>query len=471
MRHPGPLHPIVLLLSLAAFLTLAPGSSRSGDLSAAQNSTGSECNSVEECFRVASAEPPASMPSAERLSYRLDRLRTFREAYAGSIWAERAGLLTGLLIAEDHPAESLQFLRAARRDLPILEDYIRLWMGDSILRLGEPARAAFLFDSIPSAIPDTLLGTQAAFRGGEAQYQADQCGRAIGLLSQAVEKEPENVDAATALLHLADCQIRQDQTEAGIETLEALWVAYPQTSEAEEAKGRLDEGVGGVAWQPTREDHYKRAMVYRALSLHKEAIPELEEFLAEAPKDPLRERAQLDLGTSLVRLKRYTQARKVFEEVAAGTSKEAAKATYWLARVYLRQGDGEALLKLPRSFARLPISGPQQSAILYFTGIWLEDEGRVDEAIVKYRKAARIRRHSQWGRDAQWRIAWIQYRAGQYPDSVRTLQKLAGSRQDEPVAPQALYWTARARDRQEDPKAMQTYQHLCQTYPLTYYCQ
>ena len=221
------------------------------------------CESAEECFEKAVSEPIASLSPESRLTVKIRRLQVLRERFPGSLWAKRASLLLGMSLAERQPAEALLFLRAARRDLRILEDYIRLWMGEALLRMGDVSRAALLFESIHEFVPDTLLRSRAAFRGGEAWYRAGRCDRASEWLSLALTLDSNDRDAAPALLSLADCQLREAQREAGVATLRQLWVQYPQTPEADEAIARLSESATGEAWQPTPEDRYDRATSFR----------------------------------------------------------------------------------------------------------------------------------------------------------------------------------------------------------------
>ncbi len=429
------------------------------------------CESAEECFERAVSERIASLSPESRLTVKIRRLQVLRERFPGSLWAKRASLLLGMSLAERQPAEALLFLRAARRDLRMLEDYIRLWMGEALLRTGDVSRAALLFESIHVLVPDTLLRSRAAFRGGEAWYRAGRCDRASEWLSFALTVDSNDRDAPPALLSLADCQLREAQREAGVATLRQLWVQYPQTPEADEAIARLSESATGEAWQPTPEDRYDRATSFLSRSLHDRAVDELEEFLSAAPDHPLRDEARLKLGTAFVRLKRYDQAREVFERVAVGQRAEAGKAAVWLARIYLRQDDGKRLLALRRSLSQRALSSAQKADILFFTGIWLEDQGQFERATSAYQKVAQLGKVSRRHAEALWRIGWIQYRTGRYRDSVKTLRELADGTGNNSLTSQALYWMARAFDRERDPKASKTYRRLCREYPLTYYCQ
>src|SRR2546429_197052 len=318
------------------------------------------CGSAEECFsavRGQMAQAGGSAVDQEKSQAMVDRLRVVMEQYPGSIWAKRAGLLMGVLLAERDPAEAVRFLKAAQRDLPLLEDYIRFWIAGSLLKLGDASQAAALFEVIPQAVPDTLLVSQAAFRDGEA-------------------------------------------------------------------------------WRPMPNALYGRAVSFLNLSLHVEAVDEMQKFLVAAPNHPRRNEARLKLGLALVRLRRYEQARDIFQGLAAERIAESDEAAVWLARIYLRQGDGARLLALRQSFPKLSLSDEQRGAVLLFEGTWLEDGGRLDEAIARYRQAAQSRESAGTRADALWRIGWIRYRAGSFRDAIETFQEVLNGKEDAQFTPQ-----------------------------------
>ncbi|MEK7337123.1 MAG: hypothetical protein AAB111_06560, partial [Nitrospirota bacterium] len=148
-----------------------------GDASAAGS-----CESAEECF-AAAAQPKERLGNQltkdQVSALKLERLRLVTERFPGSVWAKRAGVLSGVLLVERNPAAAMPFLRAGQRDLPVLDDYLRLWMGEAMLHLGDAKEAAGLFESVIQAVPDSNLSSLVALRAGEAWYQAASCPEAL----------------------------------------------------------------------------------------------------------------------------------------------------------------------------------------------------------------------------------------------------------------------------------------------------
>lgn len=460
----------VLLVAVA----LLHGSSFAADQDTVSARSDSACESAEDCFRAVLVQKgplDKTTTHEDRLRSKVERLRLVMEQYPGSLWAKRAGLVMGVLLAEREPADAVRFLRAAQRDFPFLEDYIRFWLGESLLKMGDALPAAMLFESVPEAVPDTLLANRVSFRGGEAWHRAGQCRKAIDLLTRVVSQSPQDPAAPSALLSLADCQIRENRTAEGYVTLKQAWIYHPQTPEAREAVARLVASMGSEMWRPTPEDLYTRARAFFTLSLHGEAVDELQKFLSAAPHHPRRNEVRLKLGTSLVRLKRYDQARQVFQDLVADRVSESSEAAVWLARIYLRQGDGERLLAMPQSFPKLSLSAEQKAAILLFAGMWQEDQAQYDQALATYRHAAQIGGDSEQKSEVLWRTGWIQYRTGRLREAVESFQQVVNGKDDGQFTPQALYWMARALDSQKDDRVAEAYAQLCRQYPLSYYGQ
>ena len=302
------------------------------------------CVSAEDCFRSALAINERSGSPAQRdqaITLKIDQLRSVIELYPSTIWTTRAGVVLGMLLIERDPVEAAKLLRAALPDMPVLDDYLRLWIGEALLNQHEPIQAAELLETIPKIVPESNLIAKAAYRTGEAWYDANVCFRAVEWLEKAVALAEKDVAAPLALWHQAECHMRENRLPEARTALKQLWLRYPHSPEAREAKARLDVGVDGESWTPTAEDHSIRAQAFLTLAMQAEAVEELRRFLAMAPGHPRRFDVRLKLGVAYVRLKQYDQAREAFRGVVADRVPESAEATVWLARVYLRQNQGD----------------------------------------------------------------------------------------------------------------------------------
>jgi soluble lytic murein transglycosylase len=289
-------------------------------------------------------------------------------------------------------------------------------------------------------------------------------------LVKAVELDDKDPGASQALLRRAVCQLRDNKIQEGRQTLMQLWVRFAYSAEAKDAEALLASNLGGEPWVVQSSDRFARAQAYLGQSFHAEAIEELRKFLTADPQSPRRAEAKLKLGIAQVRLKQYDQARETFRALVKEGGAGSYEAWVWLARVYLRQGQGDKLLDLVSSLSTASLSAEQKGQIILFAGMWLEDQGRFDDAVARYRQAAKVGEPASQRAEARWRVGWVYYRMARYREAGEELRVLADLHDSE-FEPQALYWMARAAELSQQPHARDVYVQLCQRHVYTYYCQ
>jgi soluble lytic murein transglycosylase len=458
-------------LVFGLFLSLCAISSAAGqsDPSAPPVPDAPICESAEACFRAAMGPLPPLSPQ-ERLHARLERLQAAEARDPESLWSKRARIAAAILSIETDPAEAVRRFLAAQSDFPVIDDYLRLWTGEALYKSGEVSQAADMFESVPSQSSETILVARAAFRGGEAWYRSGQCKKAIEQLSKAVGLAPQDVAAPAAQFMLADCLVREGRVPDGQAAFRQLWSRYPNAPEARDATARLSL-LNGEPWRPTPDEVFTRAGAFATQALHADAVNELQRFLSMAADHPKREDAKLKLGTSLVRLKRYDQARDLYRALVSARSPYAGEAAVWLARIYLRQDAGDRLLALLSTVPPQALTGDQKAAILMLAGVWLDDQGQSDQAVGKYRQAVNSADTSALRLEAWWRIGWLQYRNGRYQMAQLAFQNILSAPDDPQWTPQALYWAGKARERMMDGQAADSHANLCRRYLYGYYCQ
>jgi soluble lytic murein transglycosylase len=441
--------------------------------SAALSSEPEICDQPEACFQAA-VLPKERLGKAltkdQVLTLKLERLQRVIERFPDTVWARRAALLSGVLSVERNPAVAIPFLRGAQRDFPVLDDYIRLWVAQSQLNLGGAKDAAVLLESIPMAVPDSNILTRAAYRTGEAWYQASGCQEATVWFTKAVAMNDKDPGTPQAYLRRAACRLRENNLAEGRDLLQQLWVRFPYTAEAKEAEALLSSNLGGESWTAQASDRLTRAQAFLGQAFHAEAIEELKKFLAADPHSPRRGEAKLKLGIAYVRLKQYDQARETFRALTKEGGPESHEAAVWLARVYLRQGQGDKLLEVARVLPSTSLSAEQKGQITLFVGMWLEDQKQFDDAIAKYHHVAKQGEPASQRAEGQWRVGWVYYRTARYREAGDSLRALA-EQHDSEFEPQALYWMGRAGEQQQQPEAQEHYKKLCQRHRFSYYCQ
>jgi soluble lytic murein transglycosylase len=465
---------LAVSIGLYGFLLFSDHAS-AGHSSPLMSSDRDVCEKAEDCFQAATLPKERFAKAFNNNKERVfllkqDRLQRTMERFPATLWAKRAGLLSGVLLLERNPAAAIQFFRAAQRDFPVLDDYIRLWTGEALLNLGEAKQAADMFESIRQTAPDSTLLTKAAYRAGEAWYQASNCPEATAWFAKAVELSDKESGTPQALLRRSACQLRENKISEGRETLAQLWVRFAYTPEAKEAEVLLASNLGGEPWVVPSGERFARAQAYLGQSFHAEAIEEFRKFLVTDPQSPRRAEAKLKLGIAQVRMKQYDQARETFRGLVKEGGPESHEGSVWLARVYLRQGQGDKLLDLARTLSTSSLSAEQKGQIILFAGMWLEDQSRFDDAIMQYRQVAKFGEPASQRAEARWRVGWVYYRLARYSEAGDELRQLA-DQHDSDFEPQALYWMGRAAELSQQSQARDIYWQLCRRYVHTYYCQ
>ena len=93
------------------------------------------------------------------------------------------------------------------------------------------------------------------------------------------------------------------------------------------------------------------------------------------------EQGLFQLGMAHVRLKQYPQAAQIFRRLLATASPTyAGKAGVWLAKVYLRQDQGQLLLKF-RDSVPPGLSVDERSRIRWLSGVWAEGQNTMQQAV------------------------------------------------------------------------------------------
>jgi soluble lytic murein transglycosylase len=431
------------------------------------------CESAEDCFKSVASVRDNRGPIERRdqvFVFKVERLRAIMERYPASTWAKRAGLLLGVMLIERDPAEAIRYLKGAQRDFPQLDDYLRLWIGDALAKLDDGTEAAMMYQSIREVVPDSSLAVKSVYRTGETHYRFNDCAAAAEWLGKALAMSEKDPAAPSALVHLADCQVRAGQFAEARTGLKQAWIRFPHTVEARDARTRLDGNLGGESWSPSADDHYQRAQAFLGLAMQAEAIEELRLVLSLAPLHPRRYEVRLKLGIAQTRLKQYDQARETFRTLSVERVPESNEATVWLSRIYLRQGQGDKLLELARVSLNSTLSREQKATIQMFAGLWLEDQQRYDDAIAAFRQVTRLGESASQRAEALWKVGWVQYRTARYLEAADTF-KMVAEAQVGAFEPQALYWVARASELAKNGNPRDYYGRVCQRQVYSYYCQ
>jgi len=428
------------------------------------------CLEAEACFRHAVFLVDSN---PENLELPLRRFAAVQEKFPETVWSKRAGFRIGLLLADRDPARALSLLEKASQDFPLLRDYLSLRQALLLSVLERNIEAADLLESVLDSDPSPVFLSDILHQAGYARYRAQQCRLALPLLQQAHARDSDHPQASRGLYAIAECADRLGLSEKSQSALQEIWWRYPDSPESRLLRdAQTGDPVHGLSSVISPDHYYQRAISFMKLAQFEGAIADLQVFLKSEPRKARYEQGQFKLAMANVRLKRYPIAEQVFQGLAKTSSTWQGRATVWLARVYLRQGKGLALLDL-RNALPSGLSLSDRSQIFWMCGIWFEDQGEFESSAAAYEQAALAGGSTKTRAEALWRLGWLQYQQGKYEKArtaflhMREDQVGSGRR-----SRQAQYWLAKTlRQLNETEQARILFQQLAQDSPLTYYGQ
>ena len=427
------------------------------------------CESAEACFQRAASfadEQP------DRVDLLVERFRHVQEAYPGTLWARRAGFRIGWALLKREPDRAIDYLRGARKDFPVLQDYVLLKLGQALGRVGSFHESALAFEASLESSASSALRNDTSYEAGFAWFENGQCQPAIAHLEQATAREPDSPFAPRAYSVLADCAARLQRESLAQYSLRELWRKYPESPEAKTVEQVVQSGhPEKLPWEPSLEDYYERGRTLYYSARFEAAIRDLQKFLAGQPHGPNYEKGLFRLGMAHVRLKQYPQAADVFRRLLENPSEYTGKAAVWLAKVYLRRDQGRRLLEF-RDSVPPGLNVDEQARIQWLSGVWAEGERAIQQAARAYEEAYRTADRSRIKRDALWRLGWLHYQQGGWEDAVEALDSLARTGPGHHWQNRAHYWKARALERMGRVDEAQTvYGQVAAEWPMTYYGQ
>src|SRR5215470_6576976 len=174
----------------------------------------------------------------------------------------------------------------------------------------------------------------------------------------------------------------------------------------------------------------------------------------------------------------YLAARKrneaipVLQQIAQdyGDTPEAPKALYQIGQILWNRHDNlQALEYFKQLLERYPTNLFADKAQYAAADIY-EWQGKKDEAIDLYNKAAGASTGGEVRDDALWRLAWLYYRLGSMPDAYTGFKTLADQTKDNARRTAALYWQSRSAEKNGDIElAKQLYRQVFTAGEESYY--
>ncbi len=353
-------------------------------------------------------------------------------------WSARTALLEARALELDHRHDQAAARIASVVDsLPVtIRAPARARLASDLLAAGHPAEAAAAA-ALARREGDPTLAPALATAEARAWLAAGQPGEAARAADAGGNDPGARLALATAWLRLGD-----PRAPTSLRTLAIERAGEPEG----EAAASLLASLPGSLSAADRLERARRLLAGGRSSLAHAELDALDPVLAEAPLPAvLRSMAHLQSG-------RPSEAERVAAPVARLPGPgEPAAARYVLARAAVRQGRIDEAITRYRQVARerpvVPgLSAAQQADLAddaAFLAAWLpHDLGRNAEAASQIRRFLREHPTARRAPDARWFLAWTLLRSGNRDGARKALRDVA-SRETGNLRAAALYWLGR----------------------------
>jgi len=364
--------------------------------------------------------------------------------------------------------EAIRQFDVARRGLPQLSDYAAFFTGQALTRAKRfDAVAKALEPVLAQAAPSAVSG-RAAVLGAEAWLESGQPKLALALLSRV----PQDFwPQPSGLAALAKAQEGAGDAVAAAIAWQGVWVRYPTSPEAGEAAdalSRLEASLGG---------HFPPLMPQAALERATRLMDERqskaarEEFtrLAGALAGLERERAQIGVGTALLRGRETAKALDWLQDLRPTFPEAEAERKYQLVICLLRLDRLEEMIAAAESIAAVaPQSQWRLRALVAAAGRLLV-ENDFTRYTPLYQACADSFPDSDEAAICHWKIVWRRW-LGRDPGAVAALQEHLRRFPSSEKASAALYYLARDAEAKEDfTSAARLLAEIQRRFPNSYY--
>ena len=362
-------------------------------------------------------------------------------------------------------AAALTYARQAVAAGGPLRAYAQLYLGQSLLRLGNGADAEKAFDDVLGSKPQGHLSIAASVGKAEALVLAGRHAAAVDIydrLSTHKSVSPEDI-----LSRLARAALAAGDRKRAAEAWLRVYYEFPLTDAAKNAS----DGLAPLQDLITKND-YKldlgRALILFGAKRYTEARSALVALQPQVGGDD-REVVDLRIAECDYFLKRYAAARDGVQPYLERASRKAEARFFHLSSIH-GLGDKEESARLTRALAdEFPDSSWSSEALNNLaTHHILADED--DVAAQTFKELYEKFPTGPYAERSAWKYGWRAYTTGNYAETARVFESAAAAFPRSDYRPPFLYWAGRAREKLGQREVAQARLRLVRTdYKNSYY--
>ena len=381
------------------------------------------------------------------------------------------------LLDRNYPA-AIATLGQANAAGDSLDDYADYLMAQAQMQSGKLADAEQLLSAFAARHPDSIFVGELPVTIANLSIQQGDPQTALRVLT-AHQSEPIAAHSDFQLA-LARAQQLAGNTDAAAKTFRHIYLAFPLSSEAAQAKLQL-QTIGAQAPLTVGERRGRADALYVA-GRFGEAGDEYRALAADPQADPAT-KASLTVAAAACdyKLKRATIAQ--VESLPDSDNEAGARRLYLLMELARDRGDVDTQQSMVKQLEQRFGSSRWLSEALYSSGNMYLLRKDYPQAISYYMELANrfpaicqrgaTEGCSNYAPSAHWRAAWLNYRIGNYSQAAILFDQQIATYPGGKEIPGALYWRGRIyKDAEAAPgKAATYFQVLSDTYLHYYYAQ
>ncbi len=381
------------------------------------------------------------------------------------------------LLDRNYPA-AISSLAQANAAGDSLDDYADYLMAQAQMQSGKLADAETLLNDFAAKHPDSIFVGELPVTIANLAIQQGDPQTALRILN-AHGSDPIAAHADFELA-LARAQQLSGNTDAAAKTFRHIYLGYPLSSEAAQAKLQL-QTLGAQAPLTVGERRGRADALYAA-SRFGEAGDEYRALASDPQADPAT-RASLTVAAAACdyKLKRATIAQ--VQSLPDSDNEAGARRLYLLMELARDRGDVDTQQAMVKQLEQRFGTSRWLSEALYSSGNMYLLRKDYPQAIVYYMDLANrfpdicqkgaTEGCSNYAPSAHWRAAWLNYRIGNYSQAAVLFDQQVAMYPGGKEIPGALYWRGRVyQDAEASPgKAATYFQVLSDTYLHYYYAQ
>jgi soluble lytic murein transglycosylase len=355
-------------------------------------------------------------------------------------------------------------------------DYARWLLADAFARRDDWTAAREMAASVAERHRDSRIAPRALLVAAWAASRAGDDAGAQAHLAKLVASYPDAPEVLEALYLLGMIAEARGNTEAALAAYRELILTTPTTGYAAGASDRLAALSRAGVRVPALSVQQRLDRAERLLrgGVPQAAADEADRIASVAQEPGLVVRALRVVAEASARLGRPEVAARALELAVARAPADRRPALQLdQARLLLRAGgQKDSGVKALAILATVASTGgdAEASEAMYLRARLFEDLRRDADAEETYRAlAARFPAREVAG-SALWRLGWVAYLRGDVRQAEQTWRRLSEVPGGRAHRVAALYWSARARERQGGREAAQrVYQTLLDEAPRSYY--